>query len=133
VESVGLDRRYRAVKLVIAIIQDYDTDAFLKAISRQGLMATRIASAGGFLRTGNTTVFLGVEDDQVPLVKRLLVDHCRVREEQAVAEALPFLDDADFEHISISRIGGGVAFVARVERFERFARATNSPSETTVT
>jgi hypothetical protein len=51
-----------------------------------------------------------------------------------VAEALPFLDDADFEHISISRIGGGVAFVARVERFERFARATtNSPSETTVT
>jgi len=56
------------VKLVIAIIQDYDTDAFLKAISRQALMATRIASAGGFLRTGNTTVFMGVEDGQVPLV-----------------------------------------------------------------
>jgi len=50
-------------------------------------------------------------------------------EEQAVAEALPFMDDADFEHISVSRIGGGVAFVARVERFEKFARATNSPSE----
>jgi uncharacterized protein YaaQ len=120
------------LKLVIAIIQDYDTDAFLKAISRHSLMATRIASAGGFLRTGNTTVFMGVEDDQVPLVKRLLIDHCRVREEQAVAEALPFLDDADFEHISVSRIGGGVAFVARVERFEKFYRATNSPSESTV-
>jgi uncharacterized protein YaaQ len=120
------------VKLVIAIIQDYDTDAFLKAISRHGLMATRIASAGGFLRTGNTTVFMGVEDDQVPLVKGLLIDHCRLREELAVAEALPFLDDADFEHISVSRIGGGVAFVARVERFEKFSRATNSPTESTV-
>ena len=120
------------MKLVIAIIQDYDTDEFLKAISRHGLMATRIASAGGFLRTGNTTVFMGVEDDQVPFVKRLLADHCRVREEQAIAEALPYLDDVDFEHISVSRIGGGVAFVARVERFEKFARATTSSSESTV-
>ena len=118
------------MKLVIAIIQDYDTDAFLKAVTRHNLMATRIASAGGFLRTGNTTVFMGVEDDQVPLIKRLLVEHCRLREQQAVAEEFPFVDDADFEHISVSRIGGGVAFVARVERFEKFGRATNNPSVT---
>jgi uncharacterized protein YaaQ len=119
------------MKLVVAIIQDYDTDAFLRAVSSHNLMATRIASAGGFLRTGNTTVFMGVEDDQVPLVQRLLIEHCRNREQQAVAEELPFVDDADFEHISVSRIGGGVAFVARVEHFEKFARATNDPSEAT--
>jgi uncharacterized protein YaaQ len=120
------------MKLVVAIIQDYDTDAFLKAVSMHNLMATRIASAGGFLRTGNTPVFMGVEDHEVPLVKRLLVEHCRIREQQAVAVEFPYVDDADFEHISVSRIGGGVAFVARIERFEKFARATNDPSETTV-
>jgi uncharacterized protein YaaQ len=119
------------MKLVIAIIQDYDTDAFLKAVSKHNLMATRIASAGGFLRTGNTTVFMGVEDDQVPLVKQLLVEHCQNREQQAMAQEWLFADDADFEHISVSRIGGGVAFFARVERFEKFARATNMPSVTT--
>lgn len=120
------------MKIVIAIIQDYDTDPFLKAVSRNNLMATRIASAGGFLRTGNTTVFMGVEDDQVPLVKRLLFDHCRIREEQVHPEDLPFLSDVDFEHVTSTRIGGGVAFVARVERFEKFARATSNQSGTTV-
>jgi uncharacterized protein YaaQ len=117
------------MKLVVAIIQDYDTDAFLTAVTRQGLMATRIASLGGFLRTGNTTVFMGVEDDQVPLVKRLLVEHCRLREVQATAEHLPFVDDSDFEHIVASRLGGGVAFVARVDRFEKFARATTTTAD----
>ena len=120
------------MKLVIAIIQDYDTDAFLKAVSKNNLMATRIASAGGFLRTGNTTVFMGVEDDQVALVKHLLIEHCRIREEQTVAEDLPFIDDTDFEHICATRIGGGVAFVARIERFEKFARATAQTSDQTV-
>ena len=120
------------MKLVIAIIQDYDTDAFLKAVSQNNLMATRIASAGGCLRTGNTTVFMGVEDDQVALVKRLLLEHCRIREEQSVAEELPFVDDADFEHICATRIGGGVAFVARLERFEKFARAPRETSGQTV-
>lgn len=120
------------MKIVIAIIQDYDTDPFLTAISRHNLMATRIASAGGFLRTGNTTVFLGVEDDQVPLVMQLLMKHCRIREELTAPQDLPFVDDADFEHICPTRIGGGVAFVARLERFEKFDRATRTPSETTV-
>ena len=120
------------MKIVIAVIQDYDTDSFLKAVSQNNLMATRIASAGGFLRTGNTTVFMGVEDDQVPLVKRLLVEHCRIREVQTMAEDLPFVEDADFEHICATRLGGGIAFVARVERFEKFSRATTSRSETTV-
>jgi uncharacterized protein YaaQ len=117
------------MKLVIAIIQDYDTDAFLRAITGHGLMATRIASLGGFLRTGNTTVFMGVEDDQVPLVKRLLAEHCRLREIELSAEHLPFVEDSDFEHIAASRLGGGVAFIARVDRFEKFARATTVWSE----
>jgi uncharacterized protein YaaQ len=120
------------MKIVIAVIQDYDTDTFLKAISKNNLMATRIASAGGFLRTGNTTVFLGVEDDEVPLVKRLLLEHCRLREDQTVPVDFPFVDDADFEQIYASRIGGGIAFVARVDRFEKFARATCNQSETSV-
>ena len=120
------------MKIVIAIIQDYDTDTFLKSISQNNLMATRIASAGGFLRAGNTTVFMVVEDDQVALVKQLLLEHCRIREEQAIPEDFPFADVADFEHICATRIGGGVAFVARVDRFEKFARATNKHSEPTI-
>ncbi len=110
------------MKLVLAVIQDYDTDAFLNAISAHGLMATRVASAGGFLRAGNTTVFMGVEDDQVQLVKQLLHRHCRLREDSGSIHELGFLDDADIEHVCASRLGGGVAFVARVTHFEKVTR-----------
>ena len=120
------------MKLVIAVIQDYDTDTFLRAVTRHGLMATRIASAGGFLRTGNTTVFLGVEDEQVPLVKQLLLEHCRIREVVTPATDLLYLDDSELEHVAASRIGGGVAFVARVSRFEKFTRATTGIDRATV-
>lgn len=112
------------MKLVVAIIQDYDTDAFLKAVSAYGLRATRIASAGGFLRAGNTTVLMGVEDDQVPTVTKLLLQHCRARD--VSIDALAEIWEGEIENICPTRLGGGVAFVARVAHFERISRSPTS-------
>ena len=116
------------MKLVIAIIQDYDTDTFLKAVCRHGIGATRIASAGGFLRAGNTTVMMGVDDEQVPLVKQLLTEHCRLREE-TIDPLTELWDEGGIENISPTRIGGGVAFVARVAHFERVPQAPVASKE----
>ena len=116
------------MKLVVAIIQDYDTDPFLKAASSQGIGATRIASAGGFLRTGNTTVMMGVEDDKVSLVKQLLYRYCRIREE-SVDTMTELWDESGIGNISPTRLGGGVAFVARITHFERVPRATVASKE----
>ena len=112
------------MKFVIAVIQDYDTNAFLTALSSNGIMATRIASAGGFLRQGNTTVFSVVEDDQVPVIKRLLKQHCGDRNEH-----WPELEwgEEDLEHVAATRVGGGVAFVIRVSHFEKVAPTASRP------
>jgi len=104
------------MKFVIAVIQDYDTNAFLTALSTNGIMATRIASAGGFLRQGNTTVFSVVEDDQVPTVKRLLKQSCGDRNEHWPETSL---GEEELEHVAATRVGGGVAFVVRVSHFEK--------------
>jgi uncharacterized protein YaaQ len=117
------------MKLVVAVIQDYDTDAFLKALCSHGMTATRIASAGGFLRAGNTTVFMGVHDEHVPLVKRLLNQHCRLREDSRSLIDVGILDDSEFEHVCATRVGGGVAFVARVSHFEQVPRAVQTAVE----
>jgi len=114
------------MKLLIVIIQDYDCGRLLTALSAANIGATRVASAGGFLRAGNTTVLIGVEDDRLDAAARLFELTCRRRSTGAVAEA----DMAGVEAYDIaeSRIGGGVAFVAPVERFERIPLATGSPS-----
>jgi len=106
------------MKFVIAVIQDYDTNAFLTALSANGIMSTRIASAGGFLRQGNTTVFSVVEDEQVALVKRLLKQHCGDRNQHWPELGLDLCDE-DLEHVAATRVGGGVAFVVRVSHFEK--------------
>lgn len=120
------------MKMIVAVIQDYDTDSFLKALCSHGLTGTRIASAGGFLRAGNTTVFMGVEDEQVDLVKRLLNEHCRLREDVDSLSGLEFLGEEDLGQVYATRIGGGVAFVARITHMERMTRAAGDLERDTV-
>lgn len=105
------------MKLMIAVIQDYDSDRLLTALSDAGIGSTRIASAGGFLRAGNTTVLIGVEEERLPLAMRLLGETCRRRTATRVSNI--DLGDMEAHDIAESRIGGGVAFVAPVERHER--------------
>lgn len=53
------------MKLIIAIIRDEESDEVLQALIKRKFRVTRIASTGGFLRRGQTTLMIGVEDDNV--------------------------------------------------------------------
>jgi uncharacterized protein YaaQ len=107
------------MKLVIAIVQDYDTERLLRAISDAGLRATRIASTGGFLRMGNTTVFLGLDDIQVSTCLQLLEENCRSRVERAPAELVDELGYFGPGTVTEVTTGGAVVFVVPVSRFVR--------------
>jgi uncharacterized protein YaaQ len=107
------------MKLVIAIVQDYDTDRFLRGVSAAGLRATRIASTGGFLRMGNTTVFLGVEDDQVPGCLEILAATCRSRVERPPAHLMEEFGLLGPGTITEVTIGGAVVFIVSVRDFIR--------------
>lgn len=53
------------MKLIIAVIQNEDANDVVDALLEAEFRTTRLASTGGFLRRGNTTVMIGVEDEQV--------------------------------------------------------------------
>jgi uncharacterized protein YaaQ len=107
------------MKLIVAIVHDHDTDPLLRALTAAGYRATRIASSGGYLRRGNGTVFLGVEDAQVRECMQLVKRVCGQRVQQVpIALALEG-GDAGIGAVAAERIGGGVVFVANVERFVR--------------
>ena len=65
------------MKLVVAIVQDSDAGNVIDALVQAEYRSTRINTSGGFLKRGNATVLVGVEDDQVQDVLRLIREHAR--------------------------------------------------------
>lgn len=53
------------MKLIIAILRDADSDTVSNALTTAEFRVTRIASTGGFLRRGYSTLLIGLEDDLV--------------------------------------------------------------------
>jgi uncharacterized protein YaaQ len=68
------------VKLIIAVVQNEDADNVVDALLEAEYRATRLASTGGFLRRGNTTIMIGVQDEQVDPVLDLIRGQARSRQ-----------------------------------------------------
>ncbi len=64
------------MKLVVAIVQDKDASRAVDQLVGHGFGATRINTAGGFLRRGNATILTGVEDKDTQQVIQILRDTC---------------------------------------------------------
>ena len=60
------------MKMIILIIKDNDADAITQTLTSAEYRVTRVASTGGFLRSGVVTLLLGVDDDRVDSAIRLV-------------------------------------------------------------
>jgi uncharacterized protein YaaQ len=64
------------MKLMIIIVRDTDTETVTQELVREQYRITRMASTGGFLRRGNSTLLIGVEDAQGQPGMNLLQNVC---------------------------------------------------------
>ncbi|HVN55433.1 MAG TPA: cyclic-di-AMP receptor [Anaerolineaceae bacterium] len=69
------------MKLMIIIVRNEDDEAVIRELVQKDFRVTRMASTGGFLRRGNSTLLVGVEDDQVDPVTAILRRTCCSPEE----------------------------------------------------
>ncbi len=53
------------MKLVLAIVQDADSDDLIDEITKEGYRVTKVISTGGFLKSGNSTIMIGTDDSEV--------------------------------------------------------------------
>lgn len=109
------------MKLVIAVVQDKDSNRLSNALIKEGFRATKLASTGGFLRAGNTTFMIGTEDERVDEALQVIKANCKIRE-QMVTPVSPMGGTTD-SYIPFPvevQVGGAAVFVLPVERFEHF-------------
>ena len=108
------------MKLIIAIIQDEDHHKLNRLLMEKGFRATRLATSGGCLRAGNTTMMIGVDNERVQEVLDLIEQVCKPRKQTVTAPA-PTVDTTGFfipYPVEVT-VGGATIFVLDVEQFKR--------------
>ncbi len=87
------------MKLIIAIVRDVDAGPVTDQLVAHGHRVTRVASTGGFLRRGNVTLLIGVEQQQVQPVIDVLRDTCSPPEPDQHRATLFVVDASHFEQV----------------------------------
>ncbi len=108
------------MKLLIAVIQRQDENGLVRALTGNHIGVTRVSSQGGFLREGNVTLFIVIEDQRLDEVIHLVRTHCYTRT-KFVAPLPPIAESGEFypsTPVEV-QVGGASIFVVRVDDMAR--------------
>ena len=108
------------MKLVIAVVNNDDSAALIRDLSEHEIGSTRLATTGGFLRAGNTTLLVGTADEKLPEVMDIIANNCKMRKEMVSSAAMAPFGSGIYNSTPIEvTIGGATVFVMDVEKFEK--------------
>lgn len=108
------------MKLVYAIIHDEDVDALVSEMNKESFSVTKLCSTGGFLKSGNTTLLIGVEKEKVDEVISIIKKISKSRTKTISAPMTPGGIGGVFVPYNMDVVvGGATIFVVNVERFEK--------------
>lgn len=102
------------MKLILAIVSSDDSSELISVLTKNSFSVTKLATTGGFLRSGNTTVIIGVEEEKVEEVFSIIKSTCSTRKQITTNQA-PFGGVMPYP-IEIE-VGGATVFVLDVDQF----------------
>ena len=109
------------MKLIIAIVQDEDASRLISTLMNEGYSVTKLATTGGFLRAGNTTLLLGGEDDRVKGALDVIEKVCKSRKQIATSPSPVAGTSGVYAPYPLEVVvGGATVFVLDVEQFVKF-------------
>lgn len=112
----------RAMKLIIAIVQDEDASRLISSLMNDGFSVTKLATTGGFLKAGNTTLLAGVDDERFDACMAIIEKVCRSRKQIATSPiTMAGGPTGMYTPYPIEvTVGGATVFVLTVEQFVKY-------------
>lgn len=104
------------MKLIVAIVQDQDVTNLVDDLTTNDFRVTKLASTGGFLKAGNTTLLIGVDDNQVDDVMNLIKNNCETRDITTSLLTVTMPGDTYIPYPLEVKIGGASIFVLDVDK-----------------
>lgn len=105
------------MKLIISVVHDKDVHLLLDELITKGYRATKLASTGGFLKEGNTTLLIGVQESQVEEVLNLIAKICHTRQQVVSSLALTGPAEGFLPYSMEVTVGGATVFIIDVEKY----------------
>lgn len=96
------------LKLIIAIVHDEDSGRIIDEFNTNNLKITKMCSTGGFMKSGNSTLLSGIQDDKVEKAVSIIENNTRKRE-----------GVIDINSYKVST-GKATIFITDIERCEKF-------------
>lgn len=106
------------MKLILAIVSNDDSASVSAALTKGNFSVTRLATTGGFLRAGNTTIIVGTNDDQVDTCIEIIGNESKRRTE--IVPSTASYDIGRYATFPVEvQVGGATIFVIDVEQFHK--------------
>ena len=106
--------------MITAIVNKRDTGNVCRALTDCGFEFTKLATTGGFLRDGNTTLMIGTDDEKVTEAMEIIRRNCAKRMQKV--PTLPQTEMATTVYHAYPAevmVGGAIVFVSDVLMFEK--------------
>lgn len=108
------------MKLIFAIVNNDDSYEVQTKLNENGFYLTKLATTGGFLQKGNTTLIIGTEDELVEKALEIIKEYSKKRIEKA-----PIVPHSSFGGFSPVQfvdvpVGGATIFVIDIDQFNKF-------------
>ena len=103
------------MKLVIAIVQDQDAPVLIEELTEKEYRITKLSSTGGFLKAGNTTLLMGVDDTSVKDIMHIIERNCKTREITTSLLTVTMPGDTYIPYPLEVKVGGATVFILEVE------------------
>ncbi len=105
------------MKLIIAIINKDDSNKVASTLNKSGYYVTKLASTGGFLSKGNTTLLVGTDEEKVDDVIELIRSKAKHRNEKVPTVNTLSLPEVTMTTMVDVLVGGATIFVIDVDQF----------------
>ena len=108
------------MKLITAIVNKEDSKNVCNELLKSKFYVTRLATTGGFLHGGNTTLMIGVDKEKVEETLDIIKSKSSTRKEfMVIPSTLPGYADSSPTPVQVT-LGGATVFIVDVEQFYRF-------------
>ncbi len=106
------------MKLIVAVVQDDDALDLIDLLMDAGFRVTKLATTGGFLKAGNTTLMIGVEEVKVDKAIKTIEEICKTRKQVVTAPSPMTGSTGIYVPYPVEvEVGGATIFVLDVDKF----------------